>query len=316
MKLFSPCAAVLLSSILVVSVSGARKHHKNSQVGSSVASQPQATSIVEADATPSMSQQSMSIAQSRSAAINERSQAYSQPLYSTQYDPNMMTEPVMSESAYYDPMPATPHHHHHAHQQHAAASGAYHHHVPASGAHARHAGASAASSVAPYAAAAGAAPYGAQQGYAYGNYGYDYPARYVAQGSHYDPYVHRRAHGHGWHPDLEVQTLFFIGIPLIIIPLLFLWPYFLYSLHGRGGHYGGYGYRSGAEDAEVITPEQELKAKTDELTKKIVPKLSKKSDKSPKTSEKAPKTSDKTSKSSNKTTTEKSTKSTDKSSKS
>ncbi len=307
-----PKTAFLLSSILL-SVSGARKHHHKSTTTS--ASSPVTTQIVESDhvsaPSASLSQASQQMAQShstsaamaseRAAIASERASnaGYSQPIYSSPYDPSMMAEPSVQES-YYDPMISTPHHHH-QHQQYTAASGLYHHHVPAPVGvgvpHARHAGAvagaAAASSVAPYAAA----PYAGHQAY-YGNYGYDYPNRYVAQGSHQDAYVAKRAHGYGggygWHPDLEIQTLFFIGIPLIIIPLLFLWPYFLYSLHYRGGgHHGGYGYRSADGDAEVVTtPEKELKKKTDELTKKIVPKLSKKSDKSSKSS------SDKSSKSS------------------
>lgn len=301
-----PKTAFLLSSILFVSVSGARKHHHKTSTTTSAASSPVTTQIVESDhvsaQSASLSQASMQMAQSRSTAAlaNERAAiaserasnaGYSQPIYSSPYDPSMMAEPSVQES-YYDPMIPTAHHHH-QHQQYTAASGLYHHHVPAPAGvgvpHARHAGAvagaAAASSVAPYAAA----PYAAHQGY-YQGYGYDYPNRYVAQGSHQDAYVAKRAHGYGggygWHPDLEIQTLFFIGIPLIIIPLLFLWPYFLYSLHYRGGgHHGGFGYRSGDGDAEVVsTPEKELKKKTDELTKKVVPKLSKKSDKSSKSS--------------------------------
>ncbi|CAL8093305.1 unnamed protein product [Orchesella dallaii] len=287
--------AFLLSSLLFISVSGGRKshHHKTSSVS------PSTTSIVESDAMPAASSQApVSMAQSRSSAINERSQGggYSQQIYSDPFDPAMMSASSIPEASYYEPPVPTPHHHSHHHA--AAAAGHYHHHVPAPpvAPHARHAGAgpaaaaaggpgsyAAASSVAPYAAV----PYHQPQGY-YG-YGYDYPpGRYAAQGSaHQDAYVGKRAHGYGggygWHPDLEIQTLFFIGIPLIIIPLLFLWPYFLYSLHSRGGgHSGGWGgYRAASGTPEVVaTPEKVLEAKTEELTKKIVPKLSKKSVKS------------------------------------
>lgn len=278
---FSKAAFLLTSLLFIGGASGARKAHSHGHHHSkatAAVTPPVATPIVESDHMHPSS--APSTAQSRSSAslAAERASAaagYSQPVYSSPYDQSLMSESVAE--AYYDPVMPTPHHHH-QHQHVAAASGHYHHHVPATQGHARHT-----VSTAAYAPAASSAntyatvPY--QHGY-YG-YGYDYPGRYVAQGSHHhDAYAHKRGHGYGWHPDLEIQTLFFIGIPLIIIPLLFLWPYFLYSLHYRGAyaHPGYGGYRSASGTAEVVaTPEKELKAKTDELTKKIVPKLSKQS---------------------------------------
>jgi hypothetical protein len=105
----------------------------------------------------------------------------------------------------------------------------------------------------------------------------------VPQGSGHHPHHHHHAmkRGHGWHPHNELQNILYVALPLIILPLLLLWPWFIYasSHHHHPVVYAAGWKRSTDGKAPVVSTAEEAKnKKTDELTEQILPKLEKKDD--------------------------------------
>jgi len=73
----------------------------------------------------------------------------------------------------------------------------------------------------------------------------------------------------GWGGDYALQSILFVGLPLLLVPLLFLWPYLL---HGGGGHSSGggggwgWGWKRSNDDGA-------FQKKIEQVAQQVLPKL-------------------------------------------